>query len=986
MQSDRDVNENNSPPVDKGYVAIVNDDPIQLVVLEGLVAKMGLRAACFPGAEEALDHMTLAEPPLLVVTDLYMPVIDGWRFCRLLRSPEFAAFNQVPILVVSATFAGDEPQRIASDLGAEGFLPCPVDGEAFIDAIKTLLGGQVVQNRPHVLIVDDDAGVTGVLAQCFGSHGYRVSEAATCQSARETFGAEKVDVVLLDINLPDGTGPELLNQFYAVDGSCVFIMMSGMPNPDSYLSWMKSGASASLQKPFDPAYLLEVCAKARRERALLRVEHLLELRTRELQVQEKERAKLQARLVQAQKMETVGRLAGGVAHDFNNMLGVILGNTELALDFVDAADPLFENLKEVRNAAVRSADITRQLLAFSRKQAVAPVAVDLNAQLEGMLKMLRRLVTEDVTIRWTPGHHIWSVLIDPCQVDQLLANLCVNARDAIETQGGCITITTDNVTLDHRFCDDHAGSKPGRYVCVHVGDNGTGMTAEVLEHAFEPFYTTKDVGEGTGLGLATVYGIVKQNQGYVTIDSAPGKGTDVRIYLPQHGAAVAETKSEVELPVPCGHGETILVVEDEPAILNLCAMLLKRQRYCVLAAPSPSDAIRLAREPGVVVDVLLTDVIMPQMNGRELEAEVRQLHPGIKSIFMSGYTADIIDKQGIMDAGTNFIQKPFVARDLALKLQAVLAADGGCPPLQSASLCEPRAERVPDASAAGDAPRSAKPLSTPEALVREAGREGETVHLQISRNLQQQRRIESIGRLARGVAHDCNNLIMVIQWYAEQALELVPPSHASRQWLGKILSAASESAELTRQMLFRQMLEFARNQAAQPEVVDLRVVADTLKLLDRLLHDTISISLDPGHAVWPVFIDPGQLDQILFNLCLNARDAIGETGGEIRVGIENDAEGQRLALRVPGFKAGDYVRLYVGDSGGGMGADVLNHLFDPFFTTNNERVGLGLTAVSGIVKQNQGYILASSEIGKGSLIEIYLPRYIAGVHDVELAT
>jgi len=987
LQSDRIVNEKDSALVaDNGYVAIVNDDPIQLVVLAGLVAKMGLRAACFAGAEEALESMSLTDPPLLVVTDIYMPSIDGWRFCRLLRSPEYAGFNRVPILVVSATFSGEEQDRIAADVGAEAFLPCPIDGGMFIDTVWLLLNGRPVRPCPHVLIVDDDPEFSRLMATGFGEHGYRVTEAATCRSARTVFENEHVDVALLDIGLPDGRGDAFLRQSHDEGGDTVFIIISGTPHPDDYLTWMKSGASASLQKPFTVAYLLEICARARREKSLLRVEALLELRTRELLEREKEREKLQARLVQAQKMETVGRLAGGVAHDFNNMLGVILGNTELAMDFVDAADPLFDNLKEVRNAAVRSADITRQLLTFSRKQTVAPVAVDLNAQLEGMLKMLRRLVTEDVTIRWTPGGHLWSVLIDPCQVDQMLANLCVNARDAIERPGGSITIATDNVTLDRRFCDYHAGCAPGRYVCIHVGDNGCGMTAEVLEHAFEPFYTTKEVGEGTGLGLATVYGIVKQNHGHVTIDSAPGNGTDVRIYLPQHAAAVAETKSEVELPIPCGHGETILVVEDESAILYLCALLLKRQRYNVLAAPGPADAIRLAREPGVAVDVLLTDVIMPGMNGRELEAEVRQLHPGMKSIFMSGYTSDIIDKQGIMNAGTHFIQKPFVARDLAHKLQDVLAADAGPPPLPSALLREPSADRVPAACAAGDAPRSDKPLSAPDAPVRDAAREGDTAHLQISRNLQQQRRIESIGRLARGVANDCNNLIMVIQWYAEQALELIPPSHSARQWLGKILSAAGESAELTRQMLSRQMLEFSRDQAAQPEVVDLRVLADTLKLLHRLLPDTISISMDPGHAVWPVFIDSGQLDQILFNLCLNAQDAIGETEGEIRVGIENDKGGERLALRVPGFTAGDYVRLYVGDSGCGMDTNVLNHLFDPFFTTKNERAGLGLTTVSGIVKQNEGYILASSEVGKGSLIEIYLPRYIAGVHGVEQAT
>jgi signal transduction histidine kinase len=972
------VNETDSAPVaDDGYVAIVNDDPIQLVVLGGLVGKMGLRAACFSGAEEALEGMSQAGTPLLVVTDLYMPSIDGWRFCRLLRSEEFAAFNQVPILVVSATFAGDEPQRIASDLGAEAFLPCPVDGEAFIETIRIMLDGQVVRNRPHVLIVDDDAGVAGVLAHGFRSHGYRVTEASTCQSARDAFRSEKVDVALLDINLPDGTGTELLNQFYAVDGCCVFIMMSGAPNPDAYLSWMKSGASASLQKPFDSAYLLEVCAKARRERALLRVEHLLELRTHELQVQEKERAKLQARLIQAQKMETVGRLAGGVAHDFNNMLGVILGNTELAMDFVDAADPLFDNLKEVRNAAVRSADITRQLLAFSRKQAVAPISIDLNAQLDGMLKMLRRLVTEDITIHWTGGVNVWAVRIDPCQVDQLLANLCVNARDAIKTSAGYIAIKTENVTLDHRFCDDHEGSVPGQYVCLSVCDNGEGMEAEVLEHAFEPFFTTKEVGHGTGLGLATVYGIVKQNHGYVSIDSKPGEGTQVRIYLPRELEAVVEAKPEVELPASCGHGETVLVVEDEPAILQLTTLLLKRQRYNVLAAPGPADAIRLAREHEAPIHLLLTDVIMPEMNGRGLESELRRLHPQLKSIFMSGYTSDIISRQGLVDDDMHFIQKPFSARELANKVLDVLALDPAPVPVRNVPL-----QALSDAGDRGSAD-DAQGEGVPP---RDAASDGNTEHLRISRQLQQQHKIESTGRLARGIAHECNNLIMVIQWYAERALEFITPEHPARQWLGKIMSAAGESAELTRQMLSRQMIEFARNQAVYPEIIGLSAVAGSLKLLDRLVHDSICITLDAEPEVWPVWIDPGQMDQILFNLCLNAQDAIGESGGEIKIEIANDRGGEWLSARVPDFKAGDYVRLRVRDNGCGMKDSVIARLFDPFFTTKVDGAGLGLTTVLGIARQNGGYVLAASEEGHGSVFDVYLPRYIADGGRIESAS
>ena len=390
---------------------------------------------------------------------------------------------------------------------------------------------------------------------------------------------------------------------------------------------------------------------------------------------EAERERLQAQLTQAQKMESVGRLAGGVAHDFNNMLQAILGNAMLALQDLPPDSPWHENLSEIRSCAQRSADLTRQLLAFARKQTIAPKVLDLNATVEGMLKMLRRLIGEEIELAWKPGRALWPVRVDPSQVDQILANLCVNARDAIAGVG-TVTIETDNVVFAEEYCALHAGFVPGEYVLLAASDNGCGMDAETLSHLFEPFYTTKETGKGTGLGLASVYGAVKQKSGFVHVCSEPGRGTTFKIYLPRHAVNAAET-DEREPQGEVRGSETILLVEDEPAILNLTRLVLERLGYTVLAARTPSEAIRLARECPGRIGLLITDVVMPEMNGRDLAKDLLSIRPNIQRLFMSGYTADVIAHQGVLDPGVHFIQKPFSPRALGAKVREVLGNDGG---------------------------------------------------------------------------------------------------------------------------------------------------------------------------------------------------------------------------------------------------------------------------------------------------------------------
>ncbi|MBI5604423.1 MAG: PocR ligand-binding domain-containing protein [Deltaproteobacteria bacterium] len=383
---------------------------------------------------------------------------------------------------------------------------------------------------------------------------------------------------------------------------------------------------------------------------------------------------LESQLQQAQKLESVGRLAGGVAHDFNNMLGVILGQTELAMGEVDPAQSLFATLLEIRKAAERSADLTRQLLAFARKQTVVPRVLDLNEILEGMLRMLRRLIGEDIDLVWVPGKNLWSIKVDPSQIDQILANLCVNARDAIAGLGK-VTIETENTTFDEAYCADHPGFIPGDFVMLAVSDDGHGMDKDTLDKIFEPFFTTKEIGRGTGLGLATVYGTVKQNSGFINVYSEPGHGTTFKIYLPRH-AVISEqmSKETPAAPVARGH-ETILLVEDEPAILNMTRQMLERFGYRVLSASTPGEAIRMAREHAGEIHLLISDVVMPEMNGRELAKNLISLYPGLKRLFMSGYTANVIAHHGVLDEGIHFIQKPFSIQALAVKVREALDSE-----------------------------------------------------------------------------------------------------------------------------------------------------------------------------------------------------------------------------------------------------------------------------------------------------------------------
>jgi two-component system sensor histidine kinase EvgS len=336
---------------------------------------------------------------------------------------------------------------------------------------------------------------------------------------------------------------------------------------------------------------------------------------------------------------------------------------------------LHTDLEEISKAALRSSEITRQLLAFSRKQTINPVPLELNMAVENALKMLRRLIGENIDLAWLPAVNLSTVKMDPGQVDQILVNLCVNARDAIADVGK-VTIETGNALIDDDYCAHNAGFVPGEYILLAVSDDGCGMDKDTMLQIFEPFFTKKALGLGTGLGLSTVYGIVKQNNGNINVYSEPGKGTIFRIYLPRYTGQSQEinTVLETEAEIPHGHGETVLVVEDEPAILTMCKIMLEDLGYRVMAAGTPDEALEITREHLGELELLITDVIMPGMNGRDL-AELVQSHcPGIKILFMSGFTSNVLAHRGVLDHGTNFIQKPFSMKSLANKVKDTFEA------------------------------------------------------------------------------------------------------------------------------------------------------------------------------------------------------------------------------------------------------------------------------------------------------------------------
>lgn len=389
-----------------------------------------------------------------------------------------------------------------------------------------------------------------------------------------------------------------------------------------------------------------------------------------------ERKRLEERLIQSQKMETVGRLAGGVAHDFNNLLTAITGYANFIKDGLLPLDPKREDVKQILKAADRAITLTDRLLAFSRRRPIKPKVININDLILEIDKMLLRIITEDIELVTLPGENLGSVRADPGSIEQVIVNLVVNARDAM-LKGGKLTIKTENVTIDEDFVHEHIGSKIGEYVRITIRDTGIGMGKEVVEHVFEPFFTTKGEGKGTGLGLSTAYGIVKQHDGYIAVESILDKGTIVDVYLPRvYEEAEKIILKERDETLPEGN-ETILFVEDEGLVRSFGVRVLERLGYNVIAASDGEEAINLAREHNGEIHLLLTDLVMPKIDGKELAKQLKAERPNVKVLYVSGYSSEITLQHGILSDETNFLQKPFSAVDLSQKLREVIDETGG---------------------------------------------------------------------------------------------------------------------------------------------------------------------------------------------------------------------------------------------------------------------------------------------------------------------
>jgi two-component system cell cycle sensor histidine kinase/response regulator CckA len=520
----------------------------------------------------------------------------------------------------------------------------------------------VTNKALRVLIADDSENDVLILLRALRKAGYQpvYERVWTAPAMKAALQRQAWDVVISDYEMPNFGGFEALQLLKEGGHDLPFILVSAVVSEETAVRAMKAGAHDYMMK----RNLARLAPAIEREMA--------EARTRVARKAAEEALRQsEEHLRQAQKIEAVGRLAAGVAHDFNNILTAITGHSELLLRQQAADDPLRKHAEQIEKAAHMAAALTRQLLTFSRKQLIEPRVLELNAAIVNIEKMLRRLIGEDIEFRTLLDPAAGHIKADPGQIDQVIMNLAVNARDAMPN-GGKLTVTTANTTLGKNHTKNFPDLSAGEYVMMAIADTGIGMSEEVKAHLFEPFFTTKPPGKGTGLGLATCFGIVKQNAGHIEVHSEVGKGTTFKIYFPQVQTTLEPPRGRIAPTEAAGGNETVLLVEDEQGVRELAVGTLREKGYTVVEAVNGEEGLRIARQLEGKIDLVLTDVVMPVMGGKEMADALRTSHPGTKVLFISGYPDNALGDHGVLRPGTGFLQKPYLTATLARKVREVL--------------------------------------------------------------------------------------------------------------------------------------------------------------------------------------------------------------------------------------------------------------------------------------------------------------------------
>jgi DNA-binding NtrC family response regulator len=614
----------------------------------------------------------------VLLLDNHLPDMDAVDVLKALEAQD----TSLPVVVVTSVGDEDLVVRVLR-LGAWDYV---AKAGEYIDSLPAVLRNAVREYRRQpeyrrivrraqrrILYIERHAADIDLTTAHFAAHAdhLQLTVARSSSQALALLADTAFDVVLTDLRMPDLNALDLLRELRHRAVGTPVIIVTGRGDETAAVAALKLGAYDYIVKRDD--YLAQLPYAI--DRAVIRAQ--LEQVNQQLQAElgereraETERARLAEELRQAQKLESLGRLAGGIAHDFNNLLTVIQGHTDLMMQDLREGDPFKESVEDIRLASSRAADLTRQLLAFSRRQLLRPRVIDLNAAIAESTRMLRRLLGEDIELVTALDGQLGLVKADPGQLDQVIVNLAVNARDAMAT-GGKLTIETRNVTIGDEDVQRHPSFRPGSYVVLAFSDTGCGMTADMLEHIFEPFFTTKEKGKGTGLGLAMIHGIVQQTGGWVWVDSEPGLGTTFQVYLPRVEETVAEAQAAPQADFRRGT-ESVLVVEDEESVRKLTCHALRRFGYDVIEAANGGEALLLCEKRQRPIPLLITDVVMPGMSGPQLAERLRQLHPELRVLYTSGYTDAAVVRHGPLHETMSFLQKPFTPSELASKVREVL--------------------------------------------------------------------------------------------------------------------------------------------------------------------------------------------------------------------------------------------------------------------------------------------------------------------------